>query len=300
MGDFSYPIGSTNQNTLIFRGSATAPGTCGELVQGTIKGEPFLITCPIDLWSEITVELSQGGDQRTHLEKSCRALKLTLDYLEKPYFRGFIKRNSLLPESKGMASSTADIAATCLATARAIGQELTAETIGKIAAKIEPSDGLMFPGITFCNHITGEPKKYLGQAPPLKVVIADPGGTVDTILFNHRKDLASKNLQKEPLVRQATDLVTRGLLTKDWQMLGYGASISAEANQVVLPKPHLAQWRKWASEVKALGVMVAHSGTVMGMIMHPDREATEVATYISCKKPEWQVWLTSMVNGGIK
>ena len=138
-----------------------------------------------------------------------------------------------------MASSPAEIAATCLATARAFGQELEPETIAKIAARIEPSDGLMFPGITICNHLTGESKKYLGQAPPLKLVIADPGGTVDTILFNHRKDLASKNFQKEPMVRQATELVTRGLLSEDWEKMGQGASFSAQAHQVELPKSNL-------------------------------------------------------------
>lgn len=301
MGVFPYPIDSADRNALVLRGTATAPGTCGELVQGTIEGDPFLITCPIDLWSEVTVELGQWGEHSRELEKSYRALQMTLDYLGQPANLGSIKRNSLLPASKGMASSSADIAATCLATARAFGQELAAEIIAKIATSIEPSDGIMFPGIIICNHLTGEVKEYLGPAPPLKLIIADPGGTVDTILFNHRKDLASKNLQKEPMVRQATDLVTKGLLTRDWEMLGRGASISAQANQVILPKPYLAQWLKWASDLQAMGVLVAHSGTVMGMLMHPDRvPAEEAAQYIRQKRPTWQVWQTAMVSGGLK
>jgi L-threonine kinase len=301
VGVFPYPIDSADRNAIVLRGTATAPGTCGELVQGTIGGEPFLITCPIDIWSEVTVELGQWCEPSRDLEKSYHALQMTLDYLGQPAYSGFILRNSLLPESKGMASSSADIAATCLATARAFGQELRAEIIAKIATNIEPSDGIMYPGIIICNHLTGEVKECLGPAPPLKLVIADPGGTVDTIRFNHRKDLASKNLQKEPMVRQATDLVTRGLLTKDWEMLGRGASISAQANQLLLPKPHLDQWLRWAAELQALGVLVAHSGTVMGMIMHPDRKAAEeAAQYIRHKRPEWQVWQTAMVSGGLK
>ena len=31
------------------------PGGCGELVQGALDGVPFLVTCPIDCWSEVTV-----------------------------------------------------------------------------------------------------------------------------------------------------------------------------------------------------------------------------------------------------
>jgi len=270
------------------------------LVQGTIKGEPFLVTCPVDLWSEITVELNRGENPRSGLDKSCRALQMTLDFLGVKHVSVSIKRNSALPEGKGMGSSTADVAATCLATARACGQDLSPEVIAKIAARVEPSDGQMFPGITMCNHLTGEVRKYLGQAPPLELVIADPGGAVDTVLFNSRQDLASKNFQKEPMVRQALELVTRGLLTMDWEMMGRGATISAQANQVVLPKPHLSQWRQWASEMKALGVVVAHSGTIMGMIMPPGEDSREAADYIRKKRPQWRVWQTSMVNGGLK
>ncbi|GAB6179769.1 GHMP kinase [Desulfotomaculum defluvii] len=301
MGGNVYPNKLESKNSMVFRGSAAAPGTCGELVQGTIKGESYLITCPIDLWSEVVVELSENGDYHGELDKSCRAFKMTLEYLGKKHSLVSIKRNSLLPESKGMGSSTADIAATCLATARAFGSELEPSIIAKIATAIEPSDGQMYPGITIFNQLTGEAKKYLGQAPPLKLVIADPGGTVDTILFHNRNDLASKNFQKEPMVRQAVELVTRGILTEDWEMMGRGASISAQANQVVMPKPYLAQWRQWASEMKALGVLVAHNGTVMGMIMRPGGvTAEEVADYIRSKKPEWNVWHTSMISGGLK
>ena len=298
---FCHPDGAANRDTIVLRGKAAAPGTCGELVQGTIKGEPYLISCPIDLWSEVEVEVREPVEYRDGLGKSCRAAQLALEYLGLPYSAVSIKRITVLPESKGMSSSTADIAATCQAIARAFNRELSPEVIAAIAAKIEPSDGQMYPGITICNHLTGEPRKYLGEAPPLKLVVADPGGSVDTVLFNCRQDLASKNFQKEPMVRQAIELVTRGILTGDWEMMGRGSTISAQANQVLLPKPYLAQWRQWAAEVRALGVLVAHSGTVMGMILHPNGiDAEEVAEYISGKKPNWMVWHTSMISGGLR
>lgn len=301
MDDFYHPFGSENQSALVYRGKASAPGTCGELVQGTIKGDPFLITCPVNLWSEVSVEISSHGEDCVELDKSCRALKLTLEYLGLNYPSLRIKRNSILPESKGMGSSTADIAATCQATARAFGKELAPEVIAKIAAKIEPSDGQMYPGIMLCNHLTGEPKKYLGEAPPLNIVMVDPGGLVDTVLFNSRKDLASKNFQKEPVVQQAVELVARGLLTEDWEMMGRGATMSAHANQLVLPKPHLALWRQWASEMRALGVLVAHSGTIMGMLLESGgTDAAEVADFIRRRKPEWTVWHTTMISGGLR
>lgn len=301
MDDLNHPFGPANRSSLIYRGTAAAPGTCGELVQGTIKGAPFLITCPVNLWSEVTVELAEQGDSCVELDKSCQALKLTLEYLGVDFASLNIKRNSVLPESKGMGSSTADIAATCQATARAFGKELPPELIAKIATRIEPSDGQMYPGIMLCNHLTGEALKYLGEAPPLNIIMADPGGFVDTIIFNCRKDLASKNFQKEPVVKQAVELVTRGLLTEDWEMMGRGATMSAHANQLVLPKPYLALWRQWASDMRALGVLVAHSGTIMGMILEPGgTDANEAAEYIKRQRPDWTVWHTTMISGGLR
>ena len=31
------------------------PGSCGEIMQGYWQGEPFLVTCPIDRYSTVTV-----------------------------------------------------------------------------------------------------------------------------------------------------------------------------------------------------------------------------------------------------
>ena len=40
-------------------GSATAraPGVCGELAQGVIEGIHFLVTCPIDFYSRVKVDI---------------------------------------------------------------------------------------------------------------------------------------------------------------------------------------------------------------------------------------------------
>lgn len=297
------PAGAAVKNIISKNGfgSAAAPGTCGELVQGVIRGEPFLVSCPVDLWSEVSVQLSTAGTPVDYLDKSYKAMNLTLEYLGVEATGISMVRKTNLPEGKGMASSTADIAAACLATARACGKTLTPDLIARIAARVEPSDGLMFPGITIVNHLNGEPKRYLGQAPPLELVIADPGGSVDSVLFNCRRDLASKNFQKEPMVRQALELVTRGLLTKDWEMMGRGATISAQANQVVLPKPYLSHWRQLASEFRALGVLVAHSGTIMGMILAPGcNDAREIVSFLKSKNPDWGLWHTKMIGGGLK
>jgi uncharacterized protein involved in propanediol utilization len=46
-----------------FIGSATvrAPGACGELAQGVIEGIHFLVTCPVDFYSRVKVDLYSDG-----------------------------------------------------------------------------------------------------------------------------------------------------------------------------------------------------------------------------------------------
>ena len=36
------------------------PGSCGEIVQGTESGRPFLITCPINCYTEVRVTRVSG------------------------------------------------------------------------------------------------------------------------------------------------------------------------------------------------------------------------------------------------
>ena len=59
------------------------PGTCGELVQGTLDGEPCLISCPIDYYSSVEVRFQpQGGwTVPEHAPKTRAALQAGLAYL---------------------------------------------------------------------------------------------------------------------------------------------------------------------------------------------------------------------------
>ncbi|MGE5618673.1 MAG: hypothetical protein ACM3US_05395 [Sphingomonadaceae bacterium] len=41
-------------------GTALVPCTCGELVQGILDGEPFLVSCPIDRYSQVRVRVEGG------------------------------------------------------------------------------------------------------------------------------------------------------------------------------------------------------------------------------------------------
>lgn len=245
--------------------SVKAPGSCGELAQGTIDGQPFLITCPIDWYAEArAVNISGQADKL----KTNKAAKATLQYIGVTD-KVEIQIMSDIPVGKGMASSSADISAACQATALCFGRELSADEIADIALSIEPTDGIFYPGIMMFDHISGKLRIPLGQPPELFISIFDAGGEVDTLAFNQRRDLVKLNRQKENEIRTAVDLIRKGLAEGNAHRIGEGATISSLSNQSILYKPSLASFLKEFPHFGAVGVNVAHSGTVIGVLFPP-------------------------------
>jgi len=242
-----------------------APGSCGELAQGTIDGKNFLITCPIDVYSKVTVQPSAYASMyRGH--KVLDAIDKTLQYLGISQ-RGFhISVHSDLPLGKGMASSSADISATCQSIALSTGNQLTPDEIANIALAIEPTDGIFYHGIMLFDHIYGYLRQSLGHAVPMQIVIFDVGGEINTLHFNQRCDLQQLNKKNEQQVHKAMHLIIEGLMNHDTCLIGQGATLSALANQTILFKPHLEDILRIGLSWGAVGVNIAHSGTVVGIL----------------------------------
>lgn len=242
-----------------------APGSCGELVQGTIEGQNFLITCPIDVYSQAQI-ISSASTVLPEYQKAAAAMEMTLRYLGVTPQNDSILIQSELLIGKGMASSSADISAACQATALRYGKRLTADEIAAIALSIEPTDAIFYPGIMMFDHVAGKISKCLGNPPPIDIVILDVGGEIDTLSFNRRQDLTDRNHSKEQAVKQAVDLVAAGIKQGDSRLIGEGATISALANQSILYKPYLEQIIEIGKYYGAVGVNAAHSGTVLGVL----------------------------------
>lgn len=246
-----------------------APGSCGELVQGTVNGINFLITCPVDWYSEVSI--IPGGNLTGVEPKTAAAVDKTLEYLTASGDFG-IQIESDLPVGKGMASSSADISAACQAVAlAATGERLSCDEIADIALAIEPTDGIFYPGIIMFDHVQGKIRRHLGNPPPMKIAVFDAGGEVDTLSFNKREDLAGLNQANEQPIATAVHLVAQGFITGDARLIGQGATLSAVTNQTILYKPCLEQVLQISRDFGAVGVCVAHSGTVLG-VMFSERD----------------------------
>ena len=257
-------------------GSATvrAPGVCGELVQGIQDDGFFLVTCPIDFFARVQVELFEDGtsggtpvvEDCNGCPKAAEALRATLRYLDHQQLSARLSVNNPIPRGKGMGSSSADVTATIAATGLVLGVELSPEIVAQIALSVEPTDGVMFPGVALFDHLEGRIAETLGPPPPMEIVALDFGGTVDTVEFN-KVDRRSLWQSIQPETSKALELVRAGVQQGDPAMVGRGSSISALASQRVLPKPWLAAVDEFAGSVDAVGVNVGHSGTIIGILL---------------------------------
>ena len=266
-------------------GTASAPGTCGELAQGMLDGVLCLVTCPIDIRSTATVELSPGEgviEAPPDSPKAAQAVVATLEHLGESGTDARLALDSPLPRGKGMASSTADVAASIAATAAAAGRWLDPKRIAEIALRVEPSDGVMFPGIVVFDHREGRIARPLGQPPPMRVLVLDFGGVVDTLEYN---SIARDNALKlqQPWMSEAVSLIETGLLRGNPLFIGKGATISAIANQEMSFNPYLDDVLALSAEVGGYGVDVAHSGTVIGILL-PDQTSLVAEVAARAKK----------------
>ena len=246
------------------------PGSCGELVQGYAGGQPFLVTCPIDCYARACI--TEGKTDFNLLgEKSRRALQGVLAYMGEQSFPYELTLQSDIPVGKGMASSSADIGATIVAAAAAFGKTLTEQEVAYLAAAVEPTDGVFCRGVVAINYKTGAILRSYGTLPPLRIIMFDLGGTVDTEAYHARFDekaacYCSASARALPLLERPYEPVR----------IGEAATLSAKAHQEILYKPQLDAFIDAGRAYGAVGVVVGHSGTVCGVLFSPQQAAVQL------------------------
>ncbi|MGG4264555.1 kinase [Peribacillus simplex] len=244
-------------------------GTFGELLQGVLKDDrAFLVTLPISKHSRAVFtpdSLKQKVDVYPKFkQKAVRLCETILKHYRLP-LGGSLEIHSDLPIGKGLASSTADLVATSRAVEDAFGININITDLQSYLADIEPSDGVMYPGIVSFYHKEVQLKEYLGSCPPLTIVCLDEGGVVDTVKFNKVGIRYSAYQKKEYslLLEQLTDAIKMN----DIETVGKISTRSAMLHQKISPKNYLYKMIDINKKIKGLGVIIAHSGTYIGILL---------------------------------
>ncbi|MFH8291804.1 kinase [Streptomyces sp. NPDC018059] len=250
-------------------GVSTAFGTFGELLQGVLPGgDDFLVTLPIARWSVATFRSDPAARRLRvvpdHKHKARRLLSMILDDHPVPV-GGVLVLESTLPEGKGFASSSADLVATARAVGNALGIAMPPARIESYLRRIEPTDGVLYDGIVAFDHRRVELRRALGALHPMSVVGIDEGGTVDTVAFN-RLPKPFSDADRREYARLLARL-TEAVRVNDLAEAGAVATRSAVLNQALRPKRTLDRMIALCEETGGLGVVVAHSGTSLGILV---------------------------------
>lgn len=233
------------------------------------------MTLPCNLFESRAVFYPSFGEELVvkpdWKKKALKAAQLTLNSITKIHVGGTIEIESNIPISLGLGSSTADVVASVRAVCDAMCYTLDEEDIAHITVRAETAcDSLMFndTAVLFA-HRQGCVIETLGMPlPPLHVVgfNNDPDGTgVDTLAFPP----ADYSWQEVEMFRPIVGLLRRSIKLKNSLLLGQAATASSRLNQRFLPKPQFERILRIANDVKAIGLQVAHSGTVMGLLFDP-------------------------------
>lgn len=267
-------------------GHGAVHGHHGEIVQGVFyssdgKLEHGLVTLPCDLYhtrawfrplrsGPLTVEPGDRSRART-------AARLTLDALGHIGWGGAIRIESNVPLRWGCGSSTTDVLATIRAVADAFEATLEPEWIARLSVASETaSDSLMYA-----------PARAVLFAQRRGSVLLDLGGPLPPVRvlgFNTEMDHGVETLSLQPCQYSSWEaeafqpilgLLRRAVEGRDPVLLGRVATASTTIMQRHRPKRFMPQLLRLAKEVGALGVQVAHSGTVAGFLFEPGGDADD-------------------------
>lgn len=252
-------------------------GTFGELIQGVIGDSPFLVSLPVELQSTALFLPNPKSEQISILSlsaktKSERAGQLLLQKYN-IQIGGSLLITSDLPEGKGMASSSADLIASLRAVAQSHALPINENVLSEITSAIEPTDGIMYEEIVAYDYINGHLIEKIGQLPRMILLGVDTGGTVESTLFNEIPK--NYNLEEKQLFLHAFHLLKEGVQKKELSYIFEAATISAKINEKRLAKPFFVEILKIAEENNG-GVVVAHSGTVIGILLSHDKSKQEL------------------------
>ena len=257
-------------------GNGCAMAHHGELLQGMFVGptdRPMrgLVTLPCQLYRSEAVFRPGGDGVRVQPEwkwKARHAAELTLAHIGAD-MGGELQLTSTIPIGWGMGSSTSDVIAAITATADGFGVQLPRVEVARLAVTAETaSDSIMFGdhALLFAQRDALIIEDFGTPFPVFEVLGFSTGSGVDTLEFTPAV-YDDRDIERFEELRV---LLREGMKDHDPGLVGYVATASSRINQRYLPKPEFDRLLLLADTCGAVGVQVAHSGSVVGVLFNGD------------------------------
>lgn len=248
----------------------------GEILQGVFEGSDGrlhrgLVSLPCRLYgstatfyADESVVVSVHPPERV---KARRAAELTFAR-HGVAGGGRLLLESSVPLRQGLGSSTSDVTTAIRTVADYLQIVLSEDVVAALAVEAEKaSDSCMYGdrAILFAHREGVVLEDFGATLPPLDIVgfLTDiTGQGVDTLSLPP----ARYTWWEVEAFRPLRGLLRRAIYTQDPSLIGLVASASARMNQRHVPISHFDEIMYLVDELEAVGLQVAHSGTVAGLL----------------------------------
>ncbi|UVK49505.1 GHMP kinase (plasmid) [Mesorhizobium sp. AR07] len=253
------------------RPSAITASWCKACLRTTAPGCGALVSLPCRQLRSKAKFTASDSDHVSVMpasrEKARRAAELTINAFRRPGTGGNLAIDSNIPIGRGMGSSTADVLASILAILDWLEIEAASDDVMRIAVSVETAcDSTLFrqQAVLFAHRDGIVMESFRRSLPPIDFISIDttPDVTVDTLEFEPAR---YGQLEIETF-RPLRSLLRTAIKNADARMLGRVATASARINERFLPKPRLNEIEAIGGRFGAIGIQVAHSGTVVGLM----------------------------------
>lgn len=255
----------------------------GEIAQGALSPKnPFLISNLTS--SNFQTNTFLEPDETSRFELGEKSGKACVKFLKKykaanpndecKNFR--IWQESNIPQGKGLSSSSADILGVLCALNKYYQHPFSNADLYKMAAEVDPTDACLSPALTVFNQHKGEIISTLKNLPfSLIYFDSEPETIVDTLKFTKNKIYTHQDYR---FFNEMLRNLTKSVLSGDITNFLFWTTQSAVYNQRFLSKKHFNKLLSFAWS-KELGVFVAHSGTIMGLVVPDNTPAKELVSH---------------------
>jgi uncharacterized protein involved in propanediol utilization len=251
----------------------------GELIQGVLPDRSSFMVSGLPsttLYSEATLGDGPGDDALEMGDdilpsKVCKALSLFLppeDHRMKRLAGKALRLRSNIPRGKGLSSSSADVLSVLYVVNDYLRTGFTQEDLYRIAARVEPTDPCLSSDVVLFKQHAGVTERSI-PLPPLTLLYFDAAADREVSTL----DLARPYADDAPGFFD--ELLRRFLHTaaeKDYAGIFDCITGSAVYNQAIVALPRFREYHELALGAQA-GLMVAHSGTIIGLLVRPGQTA---------------------------
>jgi uncharacterized protein involved in propanediol utilization len=260
-------------------------GKVGEWLQGVddegvpvvcalaVNSSPFRTVTSIEPAASLTVLINPDAPaDSAKVQKAIKELASSYGFIDDCTCRVTISGSP--PRGKGLGSSSIDIASALLAIANQRELRISAAELFKLMCRVERSDYLFDPKLIVAANPRDGSCSVVAHAPKCRILAwdTDPAAVVATEAVLHL-DLARRSFSAE--YQELSGMIKSG----ETVGLLLAATRSAELNDRILPKTGFAAAKKLVNDLRNIGLIAAHSGTILGFVL-PEPIDKDLQRYI--------------------